>query len=104
MMTFGVSSGVGGFVSGRLVKHVPLYLIVYGNSANFLVLLLFLLFWKPSPIHPALFVLAAVIGVCEGCFNSISSSTLCVYVYIYESPLPMKAEDKNMSENELIDN
>ena len=73
-MAFGISSGVGGFASGRLVKHIPQYVIVYIISAILLALLLFLGFWERSPIHPILFAVAIVFGICEGSLNSITSS------------------------------
>ena len=74
LMTYGVCSGVGGFVSGRMVKHVPHHLITYLVSAIHLVTLIFLLFWERTSLHYMIFIVPAILGVCEGSINCIATS------------------------------
>ena len=76
LMTYGVCCGVGGFVSGRMVKHVPQHFITYFVLAVYLAVLLFLLLWEPAPVHYVLFIVAGIFGVGEGALFCVTSSKL----------------------------
>ena len=75
-MTYGVFSGLGGLVSGRLVKCIPQYLITYATSLTSLGIFLFHLFWTRAPLYYVQFVAVILLGFCEGSLSAITSSEL----------------------------
>ena len=76
LMTYGVSSGLGGLVSGRLVKCLPQYLITYAASLTSLGIFLFHLFWARAPLYYVQFIVASLIGICEGSLSAVTASEL----------------------------
>lgn len=77
-MIFGTASASTAFLSGRLVKYVPQWILVYVNTFLNAVALLFLAFWEPTPSYYILFGCVAVFGSIEGCWYSTTPSK-CYY-------------------------
>ena len=82
LMTYGLSSGLGGLVSGRLVKHVPQYLITYTASLVSLGIFLFHLFWVPAPVYYVQFMVVSLIGLCEGSLSAVTASELGTFLVV----------------------
>ncbi|XP_011410250.1 PREDICTED: protein unc-93 homolog A-like [Amphimedon queenslandica] len=70
-LTYGTCSGISAIVTGRLVKYIPQFLMVYGFSALMIGDLLFLLLWDVSPSYLKAFLPVAVLGVCEGMWHAV---------------------------------
>jgi MFS family permease len=71
VITFGTCSGLSALIAGRLAKYIPQFVFYYLSALILCCVLLFLIFWERQPSYVVAFVPPALIGICEGTFNSL---------------------------------
>ena len=81
LVTYGLFSGLAAVVSGRIVKYLPEYIVIYSAIGINLACILFLLFWVKSPNFWVVFGFAACWGVADGIWNTMGPGEFCVSQY-----------------------
>ena len=64
-------------MTGRLVKYIPQFLIVYSVSALMIGDLLFLLLWDVNPSYLKAFLPMVILGLGEGMWHAVPPSKTC---------------------------
>ena len=77
-MCFGVSSAIGSLFTGRILSHVPRFVIMLLNLLLMLGLMVFLLVWDREPSYAVVFVIPILWGFCDSIWNTITTSELTV--------------------------
>lgn len=77
-MSFGVSSAVGSLFTGRILSHVPRFVIMLLNLLLMLSLMVFLLVWDREPSYAVVFVIPILWGLCDSIWNIITTSELTI--------------------------
>ena len=70
-MTYGLFSGLAALISGRMVKYIPEYALIYTGISINLAWILFLLFWTKSPNFFVIFGFAISWGLSDGIWNTM---------------------------------
>lgn len=78
LMCFGVSSAVGSLFTGRILSHVPRFVIMLLNLLLMLGLMVFLLIWDREPSFAVVFVIPILWGFCDSIWNTITTSELTI--------------------------
>ena len=80
LMCFGVSSGVGSLVTGRILSHVPRFVIMLLNLLLMLSLMIFLLLWDREPSYAVVFIVPILWGICDSIWNTVTTSEFVLWL------------------------
>jgi len=86
-MSYGVSSTIGSFVTGKLLSYIPRYVIMVLNLLLILSLLIFLLLWDREPSYVVVFLVPILWGICDAVWNTITTSkclSVTVDIFFYK--------------------
>lgn len=71
IVSYGITSSFNSVITGRVVKYIPEYCVIYMGLAINLALMLFLIFWQRTPSFIAVFAFALAWGVTVGVWNTM---------------------------------
>ncbi|XP_065916825.1 protein unc-93 homolog A-like isoform X2 [Dysidea avara] len=74
LMTYGVSSTIGSYSTGKLLSYIPRYVIIVLNLLLMLGLLVFLLLWDREPSYVVVFLVPILWGICDAVWNTTTTS------------------------------
>ena len=77
LMSYGVSSTIGSFATGKLLSYIPRYVMMVLNLLLMLALLIFLLVWNREPSYVVVFLVPILWGICDAVWNTITTSKHC---------------------------
>ena len=80
-MSYGVSSTISSYLTGRIVSYVPRYVVMVMNFVLMLGLFVFLLMWDREPSYMVVFVVPVLWGVCDAVWNIITTSKCSVCAF-----------------------
>ena len=78
LMCFGVNSAVGSLFTGKILSHVPCFVMMLLNLLLMLSLMIFLLVWDREPNYAVVFIIPILWGICDSIWNTVNTSELCI--------------------------
>ena len=82
-MCFGVSSAAGSLFIGKILSHIPRFVVMLLNWLLMLSLMVFLLVWDREPNLAVVFVIPILWGFCDSIWNTVTTSKSLISIYLY---------------------